>query len=79
MHKSQNLISIKTEQSILQHDKFFTLATVNIRSIKGKDQELHQYLTENNIDMFTVTETWLSDTHADKLWLQTMDLNKNNY
>ena len=67
------------EQSILQHDKFFTLATVNTRSIKGKDQELHQYLTENNIDICTVTKTWLSDADADKLWLQITDLNNNNY
>ena len=74
----KNVIYIKTVQSILQHDKFFTLATVNTRSVKGKDQELHQYLTENNIDICTVTETWVSDTDADKLWLLTMDLN-NNY
>ena len=75
----KNLISIKTEQSILQHNKFFTLATVNTRSIKGKDQYLHQYLMENNIDIGTVTKTWLSDADADKLWLQTTDLNTNNY
>ena len=74
----KNLICIKTEQSILQHNKFFTLATVNTRSMKGKDQDLHQYLTENNADICTVTETWLSDADADKLWLQTTDLNNNN-
>ena len=75
----KNLISMKMEQSILQRNKCFTLATVNTRSIKGKDQDLHQYLTENNIDICTVTETWLSDADADKLWLQTTDLNNNNY
>ena len=75
----KNLISMKTEQSILQHDKFFTLATVNTRSIKGKDQDLHQYLTENNIDICTVTDTWLSNADVDKLWLQTTDLNNNSY
>ena len=69
--------SIKTEQSILQHDKFFTLATVNTRYIKGKDQHLHHYLTENSKDICIVTETRLSD--AEKLWLQTTDLNNNNY
>ena len=75
----KNLISIKTESSILQHNKFFTLATVNTRSIKGKDQDLHQYLTENSTDICTVTETWLSYADVDKLWLQTTDLNNNNY
>ena len=75
----KNFISIKPEQSIFQHDKFLTSATVNTISIKGKDQDLHQYLTENNIDICTVTETWLSDADADKLWLQTTDLNNNNY
>ena len=79
MHKSKkNITSIKTEQSILQLDKFITLATANTRSVKEKDQDLHQYLTENNIDICIVTETWLSDADADKLWLQTTDLN-NNY
>ena len=37
---------------------------------------MHHYTITKNIDALHVTETWLSDTDSDKIWLQATDVNK---
>ena len=34
---------------------------------------------ENNIDLYVLTETWLSDTEADQVWLQCSSLNNDGF
>ena len=59
-----NLISIVTrrviEQKIDNANKL-KLSTVNIQSIKLKDDDLFEYLLESKTNLCVVTETWLSD------------------
>ena len=49
----------------------------NVQSIKNKDAVLHEFISDNDIDVSCVTETWLSSSDNDKVWLQATDLNKN--
>ena len=53
------------------------IATGNVQSLKNKEQTLLHELTEQDIDIMFVTETWL--TQDDKVWLDSCDFNKNIY
>ena len=50
------------------------IATGNIQSLKNKEQTLLYELTELDIDVMLVTETWL--TKDDIVWLDSCDFNK---
>ena len=53
------------------------LSTVNIQSIKSKDDDLLGYLLESKTDVCVVTETWLSDNNEeDGAWVSCTHLNK---
>ena len=76
----ENLISIATrrvtEQKIDIANKL-KLSTVNIQSIKSKDDDLFEYLVESKMDLCVVTETWLSDeNNEDGAWVSCTHLNK---
>ena len=55
------------------------IATLNARSVKNKDQLLFQELTDNNIDIGLITETWLKDTQEDEAWVNQSALQQNSY
>ncbi|XP_055956994.1 uncharacterized protein LOC130012904, partial [Patella vulgata] len=38
----------------------FQVCLFNARSVRNKSQELNQYVCDNNLDIFAITETWLS-------------------
>ena len=53
------------------------VSTVNIQSIKSKDDDLLEYLLETKTDLCIVTETWLSDEkEEDGVWVSCTHLNK---
>ena len=53
------------------------LSTVNIQSIKSKDDDLLGYLLESKTDVCVVTETWLGDNNVeDGAWVSCTHLNK---
>lgn len=72
-----NLISIQmgndkpemTAQSI-------NIGTVNCRSIKPKEELVHDLIEEQTLDITVLTETWLNND--DQIWKKTCDLNRNN-
>ena len=74
-----NLIPIVTrrvtEQKIDIANKL-KLSTVNIQSIKSKDDDLFEYLLESKTDLCVVIETWLSDENEDGAWVSCTHLNK---
>ncbi len=45
--------------------KGFTIAHLNIRSLRGKVDHLRILLNQNNIDVLCLTETWLNDSVCD--------------
>ena len=78
-----NLIPIVTrrvtEQKIDIASKL-KLSTVNIQSIKSKDDDLLGYLLESKTDLCVVTETWLSDDNEeDGAWVSCTHLNKDPF
>ena len=65
-----------TEQKIDIANKL-KLSTVNIQSIKSKDDDLFEYLLESKTNLCVVTETWLSDENEeDGAWVSCTHLNK---
>ena len=58
---------------------YLKIATLNARSVRNKDQLLFQELTNNNIDTFLITETWLKDTQEDEAWVNQSPLQQNSY
>ena len=75
-----NLIPVVTrrvnEQKIDNANKL-KLSTVNIQSIKSKDDDLLGYLLESKTDLCVVTETWLRDNNEeDGAWVSCTHLNK---
>ena len=58
---------------------YLRIATLNARSVRNKDQLLFQELTDNNIDVGLITETWLKDTQEDEAWVNQSALQQNSY
>ena len=58
---------------------YLKIATLNARSVRNKDQFLFQELTDNNIDIGLITETWLKDTQEDEAWVNQSALQQNSY
>ena len=46
-----------------------------MQSVKNKDMILHQYICDNKIDLCILTETWLTDSDTDKVWISCTSLN----
>ena len=68
---TQNLITVKTiDFGGKVTTPYLTIATLNARSVKNKDQLLFQELTDNNIDIGLIIETWLKDTQEDEAWVK---------
>ena len=71
---SSNLIHIKMDARENIRD-----LKLNVQSIKNKELELYGQLVHHNIDLYILTETWLSENALDTTWLQCMILNKDRY
>ena len=55
------------------------IATLNVRSVKNKDQMMVQELTNNDTDATLITETWTKDTQEDLAWLHQSELCQGHY
>ena len=55
------------------------IATVNARSVRNKDQMIVQELTNNDIYIALITETWTKDTQEDLAWLNQSELCQGHY
>ena len=55
------------------------IATANARSARNKDQIIVQELTNNDIDVAFITETWTKDTQEDLGWLIQSELCQGHY
>ena len=73
----RNLRQIQTYNQKHEHVNHERIVTVNIRSIKDKEDLLRNAINDLKIDMMIVTKTWLHNTHEDTMWVQGNELNKN--
>ena len=55
----------------------WSLSVLNAQVIKNKEILIMDYIIENRIEAYIVTETWLSE--GDDTWISTSDFNKHNY
>ena len=55
------------------------IATVNARSVRNKEQIIVQELTNNDINVALITETWTKDTREDLAWLNQSELHQGHY
>ena len=74
-----NIKFIMQKENITKYQpkKQFTLLLLNSQSLKPKEITVHHHLESENVDALVITETWLSDKDADKVWINSSDLNKN--
>ena len=56
-----------------------TVTFSNIQSVRNKENELLEYLTDNNFDACILTETWLKDTDKHVVWVNCLSLNTNSH
>ena len=76
-----NLIRINSDELPRNraNQKTIKLSTINVQSVENKDMILHQYLCDNKIDLCLLTETSLTDSDIDKLWISCTSLNNGSH
>ena len=77
-----NLTHIKTRREEIQHsnDKPIMISLFNAQSICNKEDMILDHLLHYKVDLGIITETWMTeDNESDKIWLQSMDINKTQY
>ena len=73
-----NLININiVEPTFSQTPTNIHLSLLNAQSLKNKELMIIDYITQSNLDVCVVTETWFKDT--DKMWIKSSEFNKNGY
>ena len=55
------------------------IGTGNLRSLKGKEIALQDFLIDSKTDVFKATETWLKDMDRDEAWLLGSCINKGDF
>ena len=67
-----NLVQVKitNDRRVRKFTKHLNIVLINSQSIKNKDELITEYLISNNINAFILTETWLTNSDYDKIWLE---------
>ena len=75
---TRNLINFQQLQEQWSKRNIIHLATVNARSVKNKSEDIVTSMLKKAIDLVVITESWLTDSIHDKVWLQTQQFNDSN-
>ena len=57
------------DQTLFRTSMTVTITFSNIQLVRNKENELLEYLTDNNFDACILTETWLKDTDEHVAWV----------
>lgn len=76
-HHNLTSVNIIKDRHLKSKSCNLTMGLVNVRSVKNKDIWLKQVMTEENIDICVMTETWL--TKSDETWIKSTELNKDGF
>ena len=71
-----NLTHIQITKTSEPHISKLKIATVNTQSIRNKDLPVMALISDHSLDLVVATETWLTDSHNDNIWLEGTCLNK---
>ena len=52
---------------------------ISSQSIRNKDELIAEYLISNNSNVCILTETWLTNSNNDKIWLECNEIWQNGY
>ena len=63
-----NLITVSTLVKCNTESEL-CLGTANVQLIKNKDHLFSDFLSEYDLDVLVLTQTWLKDTPTDKAWM----------
>ena len=77
-----NLTQIKIRREEIRHgnDKPIMISLFNAQSIWNKEDMILDHLLHYKVDLSIIMETWMTeDNDSDKIWLQSMDINKTQY
>ena len=55
------------------------MGTCNIQSLKNKDLQIIDLLTDYSLDLLALTETWLNDSPSTERWLHSTPANRDPY
>ena len=53
-------------------EKYITIGCINTRSVKNKEDDVVEAITDNNIDILAITETWLTAGDRDNMTRKSM-------
>ena len=71
-----NLTHVQTTKISELHNSKLKIATVNTQSIRNKDLQVMELISDHSLDLMVATETWLTDSQMDNIWLEGTCLNK---
>ena len=74
-----NLVQIAPyiEKTLKTPAEKVAICLLNSQSIKNKDLHIREAIQEHNADLAILTETWLSNSDNDKVWVEACELNNN--
>ena len=72
----KNLTHIQTTKTSAPHNSKLKIATVNTQSIRNKDLQVMELISDHKLDLMVATETWLTDSQTDNIRLEGTCLNK---
>ena len=77
---TNNLTYVKiTDQSGSEVTTTSRIATLNVRSIKNKENLIVNELHDNTVDIALITETWLKAIEDDQTWWDQSEFKQGNY
>ena len=63
----------KSDRTCRTMNNNIQLVLLNAQSVKNKDIDIKEYLSEKKIDIAVITETWIQETDADNIWVEGCD------
>ena len=77
---TRNLVQVKLSRETCRNkSNNIRLATINVRSIKNKVEQIFETSSLENTDFTILKEIWLKDTDEDRAWIATSRLDNNEY
>ena len=71
-----NLTHVQTTKISEPHHSKLKIAIVNTQSIRNKDLQVMELISDHSLDLMVATKTWLTDSQTDNIWLEGTCLNK---